>query len=157
MPRIEYPKPDGVLTFDKLSSVFLSNTNHEEDQPGHLRLKDPGLPQRVNLPVYAGPEARYCPAAVYEYVAAGPDGAERLQINARTASTARRATSRTRSRTSTGSRRRAAAGRTTSAECEPARRAHCGAAGTRFRSSLGPTGCAAPWDGAGAAGGGSVR
>ncbi|HEX6010638.1 MAG TPA: electron transfer flavoprotein-ubiquinone oxidoreductase [Geminicoccaceae bacterium] len=82
MPRIDYPKPDGVLTFDKLSSVFLSNTNHEEDQPSHLRLKDPELPQRVNLPVYEGPEQRYCPAAVYEYVAAGPDGAERLQINA---------------------------------------------------------------------------
>ncbi|HVL79157.1 MAG TPA: electron transfer flavoprotein-ubiquinone oxidoreductase [Sphingomicrobium sp.] len=78
---IAYPKPDGVLTFDRLSSVFLSNTNHEEDQPVHLTLKDPALPTRVNLPVYAGPEQRYCPAAVYEYVE-GSDGEQRLQINA---------------------------------------------------------------------------
>jgi electron-transferring-flavoprotein dehydrogenase len=67
--RIEYPRPDGKITFDKLSSVFLSNTNHEEDQPSHLVLKDPTLPQRVNLPDYDGPEQRYCPAGVYEYVA----------------------------------------------------------------------------------------
>lgn len=78
---IAYPKPDGVLTFDKLSSVFLSNTNHEEDQPCHLRLKDPTLPERVNLPLYDGPEQRYCPAGVYEYVP-GPDGQRHLQINA---------------------------------------------------------------------------
>ncbi len=81
MPRIEYPKPDGKLTFDKLSSVFLSNTNHEEDQPSHLRLKDPAIPETVNLPVYDGPEQRYCPAGVYEYVP-GPDGARHLQVNA---------------------------------------------------------------------------
>jgi electron-transferring-flavoprotein dehydrogenase len=81
MPKIEYPKPDGVLTFDKLSSVFLSNTNHAEDQPSHLRLKDPSVPERVNLPIYEGPEQRYCPAAVYEYVE-GADGRRRLQINA---------------------------------------------------------------------------
>jgi electron-transferring-flavoprotein dehydrogenase len=78
---IVYPKPDGVLTFDRLSSVFLSNTNHEEDQPVHLRLKDPEVPVDVNLPVYAGPEQFYCPAAVYEYVE-GADGKPRLQINA---------------------------------------------------------------------------
>jgi electron-transferring-flavoprotein dehydrogenase len=80
---IVYPKPDGVLTFDRLSSVFISNTNHAEDQPAHLTLKDPGVPERINLPVYAGPESRYCPAAVYEYVPdeASPAG-QRLQINA---------------------------------------------------------------------------
>jgi electron-transferring-flavoprotein dehydrogenase len=77
---IEYPKPDGVLTFDRLSSVFVSNTNHEEDQPSHLRLVDPAIPTQLNLPVYAGPEARYCPAGVYEFVL--ENGAERLQINA---------------------------------------------------------------------------
>lgn len=81
MPRIEYPKPDGVITFDKLSSVFISNTNHEEDQPCHLKLKDPSVPEKVNLPVYEGPEQRYCPAGVYEYVA-GADGQRRLRINA---------------------------------------------------------------------------
>ncbi len=77
---IEYPRPDGVLTFDRLSSVFVSNTNHEEDQPSHLTLKDPSIPTRINLPVYAGPETRYCPAGVYEFVTEG--GAPRLQINA---------------------------------------------------------------------------
>jgi electron-transferring-flavoprotein dehydrogenase len=77
---IAYPKPDGVLTFDRLSSVFVSNTNHEEDQPSHLKLKDPAIPTAVNLPVYDGPETRYCPAGVYEFVADG--GSERLQINA---------------------------------------------------------------------------
>ena len=79
--KIEYPKPDGKLTFDRLSSVFISNTNHEEDQPSHLTLKDASLPVAVNLKLYAGPEARYCPAGVYEFVAA-EDGGERLQINA---------------------------------------------------------------------------
>jgi electron-transferring-flavoprotein dehydrogenase len=79
--RIHYPKPDGKLTFDKLSSVFISNTNHEENQPAHLTLKDASVPTAINLPVYAGPESRYCPAGVYEYVADGA-GAERLQINA---------------------------------------------------------------------------
>jgi electron-transferring-flavoprotein dehydrogenase len=77
---IAYPKPDGVLTFDRLSSVFVSNTNHEEDQPSHLKLKDPSIPTTVNLPVYDGPETRYCPAGVYEFVAEG--GTPRLQINA---------------------------------------------------------------------------
>jgi len=79
--RIDYPKPDGVLTFDRLSSVFLSSTNHEEDQPSHLTLKDPAVPVAINLATYAGPEARYCPAAVYEFVPAA-GGGERLQINA---------------------------------------------------------------------------
>jgi len=79
-PRIDYPKYDGVLTFDKLSSVFVSNTNHEEDQPIHLQLRDPAIPVNVNLAEYDGPEARYCPAGVYEFVA---DGAgKRLHINA---------------------------------------------------------------------------
>lgn len=82
--KIVYPKPDGKLTFDRLSSVFISNTNHEENQPAHLTLKDPTVPTRINLPEYAGPESRYCPAGVYEFVpdeAAG-GGKERLQINA---------------------------------------------------------------------------
>jgi electron-transferring-flavoprotein dehydrogenase len=78
---IAYPKPDGVITFDRLSSVFLSNTNHAEDQPVHLTLKDADIPTAINLTVYAGPEQRYCPAGVYEFVE-GPDGEERLQINA---------------------------------------------------------------------------
>jgi electron-transferring-flavoprotein dehydrogenase len=80
-PRIEYPKPDGVLSFDRLSSVFISNTNHEENQPAHLTLRDPTVPTRINLPTFAGPESRYCPAGVYEYVPA-EGGSERLQINA---------------------------------------------------------------------------
>ena len=84
MPKIDYPKYDGVLTFDKLSSVFVSNTNHEENQPSHLQLRDPAIPVNVNLTLYGGPEQRYCPAGVYEFVAAGPsEGAgKRLQINA---------------------------------------------------------------------------
>ena len=80
-PRIDYPKPDGQLTFDRLSSVFISNTNHEENQPAHLTLKDSGVPVRINLATYAGPESRYCPAGVYEYVK-NPDDTDRLQINA---------------------------------------------------------------------------
>jgi electron-transferring-flavoprotein dehydrogenase len=79
--RIDYPKPDGKLTFDRLSSVFVSNTNHEENQPVHLTLKDPNVPVAVNLARYGGPEARYCPAAVYEFVK-DDHGADRLQINA---------------------------------------------------------------------------
>ncbi|MGE5171445.1 MAG: electron transfer flavoprotein-ubiquinone oxidoreductase [Rudaea sp.] len=85
MPQIAYPKYDGTITFDKMSSVYLSNTNHEEDQPVHLQLRDPALPVDVNLRVYDGPEARYCPAGVYEFVSAGAPGnpdARRLQINA---------------------------------------------------------------------------
>ncbi|TWI67576.1 electron-transferring-flavoprotein dehydrogenase [Pseudoduganella lurida] len=78
---IVYPKPDGKLTFDKLSSVFISNTNHAEDQPIHLTLKNPSVPVDVNLAKYAGPEQRYCPAGVYEFVK-NDDGGDRLQINA---------------------------------------------------------------------------
>ncbi|WP_253443520.1 electron transfer flavoprotein-ubiquinone oxidoreductase [Halomonas sp. Y3] len=78
--KIDYPKPDGKLSFDKLSSVFLSNTNHEEDQPCHLRLADPELPIRDNLPTYAEPASRYCPAGVYEVVE-DDDGKPRFQIN----------------------------------------------------------------------------
>ena len=79
--KIAYPKPDGKLTFDRLSSVFISNTNHEENQPAHLTLKNAAVPTEINLPEYAGPEARYCPAGVYEFVA-GENGKQRLQINA---------------------------------------------------------------------------
>ncbi|MDR3452345.1 MAG: electron transfer flavoprotein-ubiquinone oxidoreductase [Rhodoferax sp.] len=78
---IDYPKPDGKLTFDRLSSVFISNTNHEENQPSHLTLRDASVPVNLNLAKYAGPEARYCPAGVYEFVK-NEDGGERLQINA---------------------------------------------------------------------------
>ncbi len=83
--KIAYPKPDGVLTFDRLSSVFLSNTNHEEDQPAHLVLRDPGRWQGVNWAEYASPESRYCPAGVYEAVGAeagNGEGPMRLVINA---------------------------------------------------------------------------
>ncbi|MBV9252432.1 MAG: electron transfer flavoprotein-ubiquinone oxidoreductase [Acetobacteraceae bacterium] len=80
-PRISYPRPDGVLTFDRLSSVFISNTNHEENQPPHLRLRDPTLAIAVNWEEYRSPETRYCPAAVYEIVGA-EEGAPQLQINA---------------------------------------------------------------------------
>ena len=78
---VDYPKPDGVLTFDRLSSVFISNTNHAEDQPVHLTLKDADIPTAINLPVYAGPEQRYCPAGVYEFVET-ESGEPKLQINA---------------------------------------------------------------------------
>jgi electron-transferring-flavoprotein dehydrogenase len=82
MPKIDYPKYDGVLTFDKLSSVFISNTNHDEDQPSHLKLRDPSIPVAVNLARYDGPEQRYCPAGVYEFVAVAGEPGMRLQINA---------------------------------------------------------------------------
>ncbi len=78
---IEYPKPDGKLTFDRLSSVFISNTNHQENQPAHLTLKDASVPIVVNLGTYAGPESRFCPAGVYEFVKT-EQGQDRLQINA---------------------------------------------------------------------------
>ena len=81
-PKISYPKPDGVITFDKLSSVFLSNTNHEEDQPSHLQLMDPAVPVRINLEDYDAPEQRYCPAGVYEIVRDDDGANPRLQINA---------------------------------------------------------------------------
>jgi len=80
-PKIDYPKPDGVFSFDRLSSVFLSNTNHEEDQPCHLQLKDPDVPITINLPLYDEPAQRYCPAGVYEIVGR-EEGSPRLQINA---------------------------------------------------------------------------
>ncbi len=79
--KIDYPKPDNVLTFDRLSSVFISNTNHEENQPAHLTLKDASVPVAINLATYGGPESRYCPAGVYEFVK-NDDNSDRLQINA---------------------------------------------------------------------------
>jgi electron-transferring-flavoprotein dehydrogenase len=79
--QIDYPRPDGVLTFDRLSSVFISNTNHEENQPAHLRLADPDLAITLNWQRFRSPEVRYCPAGVYEIVGAD-EGAPRLQINA---------------------------------------------------------------------------
>lgn len=84
MPKIDYPKPDGVLTFDKLTNVSFSATNHEEDQPVHLTLKDASVPVATNYAIYDGPEARFCPAGVYEYVAdeAAGNDAMKLQINA---------------------------------------------------------------------------
>ncbi len=78
---IDYPKPDGKLTFDRLSSVFIANVNHEEQQPAHLTLKDASVPVNINLAKFAGPEARYCPAGVYEFVK-NDDNTDRLQINA---------------------------------------------------------------------------
>ncbi|CAM3652998.1 electron transfer flavoprotein-ubiquinone oxidoreductase [Polaromonas hydrogenivorans] len=78
---ILYPKPDNKITFDRLTSVFISNTNHEEHQPAHLTLKDAGVPVAINLAKFAGPESRYCPAGVYEFVK-NPDNSDRLQINA---------------------------------------------------------------------------
>ena len=80
-PPINYPKPDGKITFDRLSSVFISSTNHEENQPAHLTLKDAGVPVAINLAEYAGPEGRYCPAGVYEFVK-DADGSDKLQISA---------------------------------------------------------------------------
>lgn len=80
---IEYPKPDGKLTFDLMSSVDLTNTSHDEDEPCHLTLKDDSIPEEVNLKLYDGPESRFCPAGVYEFVPRSPDSKElRLQINA---------------------------------------------------------------------------
>ncbi len=81
MPKPDYPKPDGVLTFDRLSSVFISNTNHEEDQPVHLQLKDPSIPVAYNLPLYDEPAQRYCPAGVYEIVGEA-EGDPKFVINA---------------------------------------------------------------------------
>lgn len=81
-PKIDYPKPDGVITFDRLSSVYLSNTNHEEDQPIHLKLIDPSIPIEKNLPLYDEPAQRYCPAAVYEVVRDDDDSNPRFVINA---------------------------------------------------------------------------
>jgi electron-transferring-flavoprotein dehydrogenase len=80
-PKIDYPKPDGKLTFDRLSSVFISNTNHEEHQPAHLTLKNASVPVQTNLAKYAGPESRYCPAGVYEFMKTD-DNQDKLVINA---------------------------------------------------------------------------
>ena len=80
-PKIDYPKPDGKLSFDKLGSLFISNVNHQENQRCHLTLKDASVPVNVNLALYAGPEQRFCPAGVYEFVK-DDDGSDRLQINA---------------------------------------------------------------------------
>ncbi|MDF2095600.1 electron transfer flavoprotein-ubiquinone oxidoreductase [Aquibaculum arenosum] len=82
MPKIDYPKPDGVITFDRLSSVYISNTNHEEDQPVHLRLADPSIPIDKNLPLYDEPAQRYCPAGVYEVVRDDDGSNPRFVINA---------------------------------------------------------------------------
>jgi electron-transferring-flavoprotein dehydrogenase len=82
MPEIDYPKPDGVVSFDRNSSVFLSNTNHEEDQPVHLRLADPAIPVAHNLALYDAPEQRYCPVGVYEILRDADGSNPRLQINA---------------------------------------------------------------------------
>ena len=79
---IDYPKPDGKITFDQLSSVFISNTNHEENQPVHLMLADPKIAIDVNLKIYDAPEQRYCPAGVYEIVRDDDGSNPRLQINA---------------------------------------------------------------------------
>ena len=81
MPTHRLSKPDGKLTFDRLSSVFISNTNHEENQPAHLKLKDPKVPIATNLALYDAPEQRYCPAGVYEILREG-GALPRLQINA---------------------------------------------------------------------------
>ena len=80
-PR-EYPKPDGQVSFDLTTSLFRSGTNHDHDQPSHLRLRNPGIPSVVNLPSYAGPEQRYCPAGVYEYSQDAETGRQQLQIHA---------------------------------------------------------------------------
>jgi electron-transferring-flavoprotein dehydrogenase len=82
VPPIDYPRPDGKISFDRLSSVFISNTNHEEDQPAHLRLRDPAKAITINYRLYDSPEQRYCPAGVYEIVEEAGTGEKRLQINA---------------------------------------------------------------------------
>ncbi len=117
---IVYPKPDGKLTFDRLSSVFLSNTNHEEDQPPHLKVADIGLQKASEHDVYAGPSARYCPAGVYEWVGGGWFAALRDQrAELRALQDLRHQGSRT--RTSPGCRRRAEAARTIRTCDAPAR------------------------------------
>jgi electron-transferring-flavoprotein dehydrogenase len=114
--RIGYPKPDGVLTFDRLSSVFISSTNHEENQPAHLQLRDPAKAIAVNWDEYRSPETRYCPAGVYEIVGA-EEGAPRLQINAQNCVHCKTCDIKDRPRTSTGSRRKAAGARIIRAGC----------------------------------------
>eukprot|EP00246_Nothoceros_aenigmaticus_P014927 TRINITY_DN5932_c0_g1_i3.p2 TRINITY_DN5932_c0_g1~~TRINITY_DN5932_c0_g1_i3.p2 ORF type:complete len:128 (-),score=8.77 TRINITY_DN5932_c0_g1_i3:229-612(-) len=78
---INYPLPDGAISFDLLTSVHRSNTNHDHDQPVHLRLRNPEVPETINLPRFAGPESRYCPGQVYEYIST-EGGDMKLQINA---------------------------------------------------------------------------
>ena len=112
VPPIDYPRPDGRITFDRLSSVFISNTNHEEDQPPHLRLRDPEKAITVNYRIYDLPEQRYCPAGVYEIVTEPRPANRASRSTRRTACTARRATSRTRSKTLIGLYPRAAVDRT---------------------------------------------
>ena len=112
-PKIEYPKPDGEVSFDRLSSVFISNTNHEENQPAHLTLEDENVPISVNLAEYDAPEQRYCPAGVYEIVAEDDGSTRNFRSTRRTAFTARPAISKTRARISTGSFPKAAAGQIT--------------------------------------------
>ena len=102
---IDYPKPDGKLSFDRLTNVAFSFTNHEESQPAHLQLADPDVPVSVNLAKYAGPSARYCPAGVYEFLAKGQTPSSRS--TSRTAFTAKPATSKTQAKTSHGPRRKA--------------------------------------------------
>ena len=101
--KIYYPKPDGVLSFDRLSSVHLSNTNHEENQPAHLTLKDATIPISTNLALYDAPEQRYCPAQVYE-ITEDEAGQPMLQINAQTACIAKPVISKTRYKTLFGHR-----------------------------------------------------
>src|SRR6185369_12745415 len=115
---ISYPKPDGKVTFDRLSSVFLSNTNHEEDQPVHLLVADPGLQKTSEHDVFAGPSARYCPAGEYEWVEEA--GAPKFVINAQNCVHCKPATSRIPIRTSPGFRPKVVAGRTIPT-CKPAR------------------------------------
>ena len=105
---IVYPKPDGEISFDKLSSVFMSSTNHEEDQPPHLKLTDPSVPIGVNLPKFGEPARLYCPAGVYEVLYDEAGANPRFQINAQNCvrSSQKPATSRTRRRTSSGRRPR---------------------------------------------------
>ncbi len=109
---IDYPKPDGEITFDRLSSVYISNTNHEENQPPHLTLKDPTVPIAVNLELYDAPEQRYCPAQVYEIVRDDDGSNPGFRSTRRIACTARPATSRTRPKISSGWLRKVAADRT---------------------------------------------
>lgn len=81
-PKLSYPKPDGKVTFDIPASLYCSGTNHEHNQPAHLRLQNPGVPAVVNIPLFDKPETRYCPAGVYEYAIDEVTGKESLQINA---------------------------------------------------------------------------
>ena len=136
--RIDYPKPDGKLTFDKLSSVFISNTNHDENEPVHLTLKDPAVPVQVNLAKYGGPESRYCPAGVYEFVK-DDHGDDRLQINAQNCVHCKTCDIRTPPRTSSGSPQAAKARLQRHVSmAERALLIGCGDLGLRARAAAGP-------------------